>query len=138
MVVHAIFGKVLNSPITRTYSAYSHILSAGPILKARDLTDITNIIKSDEPWTTWMTVGVVLLAVLGVLRLVARVSIGRASSVGRVRQILGQSLGQRAQCADEELVCIREPYGTMYEMDGMDDDLEVEEMKEDVLGCDFA
>ena len=109
-----IIAKVLDHSTMHASSAYSRVLSAGPILKARSIA---------EPNQGWLTVLVILLAVLGVLRLVVRVSIARTSSARQVVLV-----------ADEEMACIGESYGTME----MDEDMEVVGMKQDVVGADFA
>lgn len=114
MTISAIVAKVLDHFPMRTSSAYSRVLSAGPILKARSLA---------EPNESWLTILVILLAVLGVLRLVVKVWIARASSARQVVLV-----------ADEEMAFIGESYGTME----MEEDMEVLGMKQDVAGADFA
>ena len=108
-----IVAKVLDSTAMRTPSAYSRVLSAGPILKARSMS---------EPNEGFLTFLVVLLAVLAVVRLWMRWAWFTPASRLRPARVV----------ADEEMAWIEESYGTMEE------DEEALGMKQDVDGADFA
>jgi len=113
MTVSNIVAKVLDSAAMRTSSAYSRVLSAGPILKARSMS---------EPNEGFLTVLVILLAVLGALRLWVRWAWFTPASRIRPAGVV----------ADEEMAWIGESFGTTEE------DEEGLEMKRDVNGADFA
>lgn len=114
MTISAIVAKVFDATLPRTSSAYSRVLSAGPILKARSM---------NEPDTDWPTFNMIVIVILCLL-VVAKAWLVWDTRRERNRQVV--------ESADEEMAFVGESYGTMY------DDMGVLELKQDIAGADFA
>jgi len=115
MTISAIVAKVLDNSAMHASSAYSHVLAAGPILKARSM---------GEPDVDWATIVVLVIAFL---LLAAKIWLAWVSRVRTVCQSGGS--------ADEEMAAGGESYGTM---NLMEEDAEVLGLKQDIAGADFA
>jgi len=115
MTISAIVAKVLDNSAMHASSAYSRVLAAGPILKARSMR---------EPDVDWATTVVLVIAFI---LLAAKIWLAWVSRVRTVRQSRGS--------ADEEMAVGVESYGTINVMEEDDAILEV---KVDVAGADFA
>jgi len=115
MTISAIVAKVLDNSAMHASSAYSRVLAAGPILKARSM---------GEPDADW---AMIVILVISFLLLAAKIWLAWVSRVRTVRQ--------SGSSADEEMALGGEWYGTM---NVMEEDMEVLGLKQDIAGTDFA
>jgi len=115
MTISAIVAKVFDNSAMHASSAYSRVLSAGPILKARSM---------GEPDVDWATIVVLVICFL---LIAAKIWLAWVSRDRTVRQSGGS--------ADEEIAIAGQWYGTM---NAMEEDAEVLGLKQDIAGADFA